>query len=210
MGRGVSKERKSRNVDNKPSISRAELVRRINLYLLDGLGYMSALNLILKDFYVSVPTFQKYWRFEKDEFEERQRKEMEELERQYRERNRELFDLAVINKSSHARKLWETILRLEKEADELKMVRIGTFTGEDGTEVVITQANVTQVKRTLVLIYKEIRETRKLIGEWYGFNMSSDPDKPDRNEEAKNKPDISSIPEDMIYSIADYLQGNVN
>lgn len=93
----------------------------------------------------------------------------DELARVSIDKEKEALELALNDKNEHAKQLLENIKKLEKQAEELESVKVGTRTiGKE--KISFTQMDVNGAKSVLKGIYSEIRATKKLLGDWFGLN----------------------------------------
>ena len=123
----------------------------------------------VKKWQISERTFDRYWVEALKRVKTRQQEAQKEINELYTQKEIEAFESGLNDKNAHAQGLYNSIKRLEKQIEDLEKVKIGAVK-IDGRMVVTTQSDVTQAKNTIIKLYAEIRNIRKQLGEWYGFN----------------------------------------
>lgn len=192
----------------KPRIRAEKLTEEIKKALIKGLGYKECFNAILCDFSVSEPTFQKYWKITKEEHDQETRERLEAIQDKELEEWERLYLEQVIDKGKHARELFDAIKEMREQIQELRKVKVKRQV--EGKTSGVTQSEVTAAKRTITQLYKEIREHRRLIGEWYGFPATAEnlEDKP--KDSITKSVDLSGVDKSRLFELADAIQKNYN
>lgn len=103
-------------------------------------------------------TFAKYWKQAQQEFEQEQQEMSARKKEKYISQTVQELEFMIGDKAAHAKELINSIQELEKEYKTLISIE---------TEHI---QEYIQAKRAATAIKAEVRQHRKLIADWYGFN----------------------------------------
>lgn len=118
-------------------------------------------------------TFVNYWKSAKKNQEKKRAKIQKELEREQLNEEKDKLRTHLYDKASQTEILLDDINVMREEIRDLRKVKItGVKVGD--SIIATTQSDVTQAKRAIASLQREINNTIEILSKWYGYNQPED------------------------------------